>query len=54
MNLWEQKGLEKRNINNGLVRHNLETNYNKILVCIHNKKCWKIVESSFISNCNII
>ena len=47
-------------MNNSLVNNNLEINNNfsskdlKILVCIHNKKRWKIVESIIISNLNSI
>ena len=46
----------KGNINNGLVKHNLEINHNLnfqnslILVYIHNEKRRKIVESRIFSN----
>ena len=54
------RDLKRGNINNGLIKHNLETNHNfnfkdsKILVYICNKKCWKIFEFSIISNENTI
>ena len=48
--IYEQN-LKKANIDNSLVRHHLVSNDNvnprdsKMLIYMHNKKCWKIVES---------
>ena len=58
--IQEQGDLKKRKINNGLIKHNLETNQNfnfkdsKILVHIHKKKHQKTVKSNIISNHNTI
>ena len=52
--------MKKGNINNSLVKHNLETNHDsnfkdsKMLIYIDNKKHQKIVESRIISNHNTI
>ena len=55
-----RRDLKRADLNNDLVKHNLETNHNfnfkdpKMLVYIYSKKHWKIVESSIISNPNTI